>query len=190
MSVVEYIKSPNSAMSMTVPAIHSLHERMWRWWRELRPEFQLTASSIGGISQDTLPKILMMNIVYHQSICALHASIVPLFCWGESDDGWSSARQLSAQTAFEHACTVSALLEVALSTYDRISAMPSFISFAAYSGCAIQIPFMWSSNSTLKAKTTANVRANVKMIHQIAEHWKFAEILVRHPNVFSEGGIA
>ena len=118
-----------------------------------------------------------MNIVYHQSLCALHASIVPLFSWG-AGDGWLSARQLSAQVAFEHACAASELIHAVLSTFDRLAAMPSFIAYAAYSGCAIQIPFMWSSNTAVKDRARANVRANVKMLHILGAYWKFAALLV------------
>ncbi len=121
------------------------------------------------------------NIVYHQSLCALHASIVPLFCWSAGDDSWSSARQLSAQVAFEHACAASALLITVNSTYKRLSAMPSFIAFAAYSGCAVQIPFMWCSNLAVRERAHSNVMANIKMIDTMAAYWKFAALMVRTP---------
>lgn len=62
--------------------------------------------------------------------------------------------------------------------------MPSFISYAAYSGCAIQIPFLWSSNPAVRSRAAGNVRANVQMIHEIAVHWKIAALLVRVPQIY------
>ena len=89
---------------------------------------KLTSSNVAALPQDVLPKVLLMNIVYHQSLCTIHASIVPLFSWGVGDSNWASARQLSAQVAFEHACEASTLIAAVLSTHPRLSAMPSFIS--------------------------------------------------------------
>lgn len=85
---------------------------------------------------------------------------------------------MSAQVAFEHAGTVSKLIQVVLSSYERLSAMPSFIAYAAYCGCAIQIPFMWCLNESVRDTVRRNVQANVKMIHTMADSWKFAGILV------------
>lgn len=154
-----------------------IDEKLSTWWRELPPDFRLTPSKIATLPPDVLPRILLMNIVYHQSLCALHASIVPLFSWA-AGDGWLSARQLSAQVAFEHACAASELIRAVLSTFDRLTAMPSFIAYAAYSGCAIQVPFMWSSNPAVRERAHANVLVNVKMLHTLRAYWRFAALLV------------
>lgn len=168
-------------MSTKVPAIHALDEQLSEWWRKLPPALRLTSSNMVNTPNDLLPKILLLNVVYHQSRCALHASIVPLFCWGQGDETWSTARQTWAQVAYDHACAISELLDAVLLTFNRLSAMPSFIAYAAYCGCAIQIPFMWSSNQTVRERTTANVRTNVQMISTIAAYWKFAALLVNQP---------
>ncbi|KAF7561041.1 hypothetical protein G7046_g3107 [Stylonectria norvegica] len=144
--VVSTIKAPEPLSSGRLASIYALDENISGWWHSVRPDFKLTPTNLKGVPSSALPKILLANIVYHQSICALHASIVPLFSWGTSDGDWSGARQFSAQTAFEHACTVSTLLDAILSGYPRLSAMPSFVAFVAYSGCAVQIPFMGCSN--------------------------------------------
>lgn len=125
-----------------------------------------------------LPLLLLTNLVYHQTLCVLHASIVPLFCWTAGDDAWSLTRQTSAQVAYEHACTVSALIRAALASTAKISAMPTFVAYAAYGGCAILMPFMWCSNLGLRYQAQANVRTNIRMIHGMAEYWKFAALLV------------
>ena len=173
------MRSTDDVLSERITAIHTLDESLSNFWRSLPVEFRLTPSAIAAVSPDLLPKLLLMNIVYHQSLCALHASIVPLFSWSPGDDSWSTARHLSAQVAFEHAVEVSSVIAATLSDYSRISAMPSFISYAAYCGCAIQIPFMWCANELVRDRAQANVRTNIKMIDAMAAYWKFAASLVR-----------
>lgn len=134
---------------------------------------------------DEIPRVMLINMVYHQALCALHASIVPLFCWGEGDETWLSARLLSAQVAYEHAGAASQLLGAVLSNYDRVRAMPSFVAYAAYCGCAIQIPFMWSPNPAVKEKAHTNVKTNMEMIRIAAEDWKFSALLVSSAHVFA-----
>ena len=165
------MKTSELDLSAKITAIHSIDAKLSDWWRDLPLDLKLTTSKVPAISHGTLPKILLMNIAYHQSLCALHASIVPLFCWTPGDETWSTARQMSAQVAFGRATAVSALLTAVLSSFPRLSAMPSFIAYAAYSGCAIQIPFMWSTNLEVKQLAQANVRSNVAMIDTMADYW-------------------
>ncbi|KPM45635.1 hypothetical protein AK830_g918 [Neonectria ditissima] len=177
--VVSLVKSRESGFSTRLTSIYALEESVSNWWETVHSDFKLTPSDISALPLDALPKIFLVNLVFHQSLCVLHASIVPLFSWGSGGHS-STARQLSAQVAFEHACTVSELMKTVLSTYPRLSAMPSFVAYVAYSGCAIQMPFMWCLNSEVKERAHANVRANVKMIHTMASYWKFAELLKIH----------
>lgn len=149
----------------------------------MSPSFKLTPATI-TVSNDSesFPRVLLLNAVYYQSLGALHASIVPLFSWGSGDDSWSTARQCSAQIAYDQACSFSELIKAVLSTYIRTSAIPTFVAYAAYSGCAVQIPFMWCSNTVVRERINANVRANIKMIQNVAAYWKFAALLVtNHP---------
>lgn len=177
-SVVCLIKSPESNFSERITGLHVIDENLSNWWNELRPNFKLTPSNIKAVPEDELPLLLLINIVYNQALCALHASIVPLFCWSAGNGNWSSARQLSAQTAFEHASTASALIQAVHSNFSRLSAIPGFVAYAAYCGCAIQIPFMWCLNPIVKERARANVRANIKMIHTMAIYWKVSALLV------------
>lgn len=179
-SVFFLIKSPESNIRERMMGIYAVDDDISRWWSELRLDFKLTAtaSNISKVPKDQLPNILLINLVYHQSLCALHASVIPLFSWSTGDNSWSSARQSSAQVTYEHACTASALIDTVLSTYTRLSAMHTFVAYAAYSGCAIQIPFMWCLNSEVRERAIANVRANTKMIRAIGQYWKFAALLV------------
>lgn len=179
--MLSLVTAQEASLSERILSIHALDGKLCEWWRRLRPDFKLTASNIAAVPTDALPRILFINIVYHQSLCALHASIVPLFCCCPGDDSWSSARQLSAQVAFEHSCTTSTLINAVLSQFSRLSAMPPFVAYAAYCGCAIQIPFMWCLDQTVKERAQANVRANVKIIHTLANYWRFAALLVSSP---------
>jgi hypothetical protein len=178
-SVVSFIKSPDSGLKSRIPGIHELDENISHWWRNLRPDFKISPSNIATVPRDRLPKILLINIAYHQSLCALHASIVPLFSWSASDESWSLARQLSAQVAFEQAKLVSALIGAVLSNLDSLSAIPGFIAYAAYCACAIQIPFLWCSNLVVKDLAHANIKTNVRLIQSMATYWKFAALLVK-----------
>ncbi|KAH7148209.1 hypothetical protein EDB81DRAFT_791762 [Dactylonectria macrodidyma] len=178
-SVVSSLKS-ESDFSVKLTDIHTLDEKISGWWRSMPSGFKLSPSNITAVPHDALPKVVLANLVYHQSLCALHASIVPLFCWTSSDESWSTARQVSAQRAFDHACEVSELISAVLATYPRLSGMPNFVAYAAYCGSAILIPFMWCLNSKIKERAQANVKANITMIHMMANFWKFAALLQVH----------
>lgn len=182
-SVSSCVKTTGTSLGRELPEIYALHEELSAWWRRLPVEMRLTPTNIATISTELLPNVLLVNVVYHQSLCTLHASIVPLFCWGAApdDDAWSTARKLSAQLAYEHACLTSELLNAVLSTSMNHSAIPSFISYGAYCGCAIQIPFMWSSNRQVRERACANVKANMKMTSIMAKYWKYAALLVPPP---------
>lgn len=176
---VNLIKTPETSLSAgRVTAILTLDDKVSLWWRNLPTILKLEAESLSSVPDAVLPLVLLTNLLYHQTLCVLHASIVPLFCWTAGDDTWSLTRQSSAQVAYEHACTVSALIRAALASTVKISAMPTFVAYAAYGGCAILMPFMWCSNLGLRYQGQADVRTNIRMIHGMAEYWKFAELLV------------
>ncbi|KFZ17772.1 hypothetical protein V501_01572 [Pseudogymnoascus sp. VKM F-4519 (FW-2642)] len=179
-AVFNLIKSPESSISARVSDIHALDAQIAEWWSKLPTSLHLTLSSISGTPHSVLPKLLLIHTVHHQCLCALHSSIVPLFSWGASDNTWLTARNLSAQIAFEHACKASTLFEAILTNSNESSAIPSFIAYAAYCGCAIQIPFMWCSEPSVREKAHANVRTNIRMIHLSAKYWKFSALLEIH----------
>ncbi|KAK3650409.1 hypothetical protein LTR56_006388 [Elasticomyces elasticus] len=180
-SAVHLIKAPQAKLtSDRLAKIHAFDHKVTSWWQSLPSIFRLTSQAPIALGADNYALILLLNLFYHQILCVLHASIVPLFCWTEGDNGWASARQLSAQIAFEHANAVSALITATLSSPQRLSAMPTFVAYAAYGGCAIQIPFIWSSNAVVRHQAQANVRSNIRMICAMAEYWKFAALLSVH----------
>jgi hypothetical protein len=176
--VFALIKSPESNISERVTGILALDDDLSAWWQSLRPDFKLNSVNIALLPVDQVSNVLLINLFYHQSLCALHASIIPLFSWSKGDETWTSARKLSAQVAFEHGCEISALNALALAS--GITARHTFVAYAAYSGCAIQIPFMWCSNVEVKARADANVRTNIQMIRTMAPYWKFAALLEIH----------
>jgi hypothetical protein len=148
------------------------------WWNKVPVAFKLDASTISIIPQKDLPKIILTNLTYHQSLCALHSSIVPLFCWSKGDKTYSSARQLSAQVAFDHAIAISSLISAVLDAGYPLISMPIFVAYAAYSSCAIQIPFLWCSEISVRERAQFNIDANVKMIQGMSSYWKLASLLV------------
>ncbi|KAH8897750.1 hypothetical protein GQ53DRAFT_884572 [Thozetella sp. PMI_491] len=176
-SVVSVIKSHHFRLTAKkVAEIQALDEEISAWWSQLGARFKLQPDAVATIPEDVLPKVLLITMAYYQSLCALHASIVPLFCWSPGDDSWARARQLSAQTAFDHACASSALIAAVLSWYPRLSAVPTFVSHAAYSSCAIQLPFLWCANVAVRDRVRANIKANIEMVDAMAAHWRFAEL--------------
>lgn len=162
-----------------MPAIHSLDARITEWWANVPDHLKLSPDVIATKDKEAIPRLLLMQVAYHQSLCALHASIVPLFSWSSNhgDEYGGLARQLSAQVAFEHACAASTLFELILDTQDASTA-PSFVAYAAYCSCAIQIPFLWSSNLQLQERVRSNIRANVRMIRTLGNYWRFSALLV------------
>lgn len=172
------IRAPEQKVSTRISAIYNLDTMVTEWWGKLPQRFQLTPANVSTIPMHHFPKILLINTVYRQCLTALHASIIPLFSWSTEDDAWPTARRLSASIAFEHAREASAMFEAVLGYYPDPSAVPSFVAYAAYSGCAIQIPFMWCSEQQVRDRAYANVRTNARLIHAIAKHWKFAGLLV------------
>lgn len=158
--------------------IYALDSEVGSWWAKVPTALKLDLTNATNMPKDQISNILLLNLIYHQSICALHASVIPLFSWSIADDSWSSARQSSAQIAFEHACTASSLMNAVCSAHSDIVLTHSFIAYTAYSGCAIQIPFMWCLNKKIKALATANVKTNVMFIRASAPYWKFAALLV------------
>ncbi|CAG1969791.1 unnamed protein product [Fusarium graminearum] len=171
------VRCKETALSSRIQQIFTIEDKLLTWWANVPLRFKVDASANSNVYPESLPKILLINFVYHQSLCALHSSIVPLFCWSKGDTSQSSARQLSAQIAFEHAGAISILTSRILSTSCSLSAMPIFVAYAAYSSCAIQIPFLWCSEPRVRAKARSNVELNMGVIEGMSSYWKLASLL-------------
>lgn len=159
--------------------IHKFDERISKWWGNVPQHLKLAPTDVPTAHPSWFSKILLLNVLYHQSLCALHASIVPLFCWTTSDESCALARKTSAQIAYDHACSISELIDAVLSHCPKLTTMPAYIPYAAYCGCAIQIPFMWNTDPAVQQRVQLNVKANIKMIGRMAPFWKYADLLVR-----------
>jgi hypothetical protein len=176
-----FLKSSKSSITETIHAIHTWDNRIAEWWSTVPKTFQLTPEIVPQHGLDVLPNVLLINAAYHQCLCALHSSIVPLFSWSadDNDNSWLSARLLSAQVAYEHACAASAVFEAVLEHHPHLSALPSFVGFTAYGSCAVQIPFLWCSDPVVRTRAHANVQTNVRIIQTVGRYWKFARLSVR-----------
>ncbi|KAJ9604684.1 hypothetical protein H2200_010798 [Cladophialophora chaetospira] len=174
------VKSPETSISERLNGIYALDDRISDWWSGLPTPHRMTPESVSSAPRHAFPNLLLVNIVYRQCLCALHASIVPLFCWGSAEASWISARQTSAQIAYDHAGAASKLMEAVLSSLQKLSAIPSFVAYAAYSGCAIQIPFTFSSTEAVRQRAQTNVKANFRLIQALSRYWKFTAILESH----------
>ena len=142
--VVPLVRSPPSNSAERLSAIYSLDEDLRKWWKRLPGSLKIDTSCALTVEKDLVPKVLLLDIFFHQSLCVLHSSLVPIFSWSKEDDVLPTAVQTSAQVAYDHACEVSKLIECILNGYERLGAMPSFVAYAAYCGCK-SLTCTWSS---------------------------------------------
>jgi len=176
-SVTVLLECSEPSLNVRVPAILALEEKIQQWWQAVPTNLKLTPENVGSVPRYMTHRVLHLNALYHQSLCSIHASVVPLFS-GIPGDGWAAVRQISAQVAFEHANQMSALIAAFLASTRKTSLAPMFMGYAAYCGCAIQIPFMWCANPDVRERVHANMRANFKLLHMMSSDWKFASLLV------------
>ncbi|KAF5623176.1 uncharacterized protein FTJAE_10699 [Fusarium tjaetaba] len=157
-SVVSVVRSEGD-LNARLQEIFRVENSISSWWNNVPISFKLEASPASSMPPEDLPKIILTNLAYHQSLCALHSSIVPLFF------------------AFDHAVAISSLNSAILNTGYPLSSMPIFVAYAAYSSCAIQIPFLWCSETSVRERAQSNIDANVKMIQGMSGYWKLASLL-------------
>ncbi|KAI8714907.1 hypothetical protein NCS52_01211600 [Fusarium sp. LHS14.1] len=79
--VVCAVKTADVGMDSKIAGICTIENKLLAWWGEVQPDFKLDPHDMRGVEQKEFSTILLTNLVYRQSLCALHASIVPLFCW-------------------------------------------------------------------------------------------------------------
>ncbi|KIN00009.1 hypothetical protein OIDMADRAFT_55899 [Oidiodendron maius Zn] len=166
-----------SDTSSRVRAIQELDSKILEWRSAMPQSLELSAATISLVPPHTLPLLLLIHIVYHQCLCSLHASIIPLFSLGLSEEGFSYARQISAQIAFEHANSVSSLIEAMLEHSLDLSRLPSFVGYSAYCSCVIQAPFISCTKAGIRERALINVLANLRVIQQLGKFWKFIYLL-------------
>ncbi|OQU99385.1 Fungal specific transcription factor domain-containing protein [Cladophialophora immunda] len=178
--VVALIGKPEADLSTRLVGIQAQEARLQEAFSKISGEFQLSCESMPSTAPDDLANLLLLHVIYHQCWCSLHSSIVPLFSWSDGDDNYSYAQQLSGQLALDHSYAVSALLETALGLDWDPRRMPSFIGYAAYCACAIQTPFLWCSNVSVKQHAVRSMLANLKTLQILGNHWVFLKVLGRY----------
>ncbi|GKZ17319.1 hypothetical protein AbraIFM66951_007542 [Aspergillus brasiliensis] len=175
--VCSLIQKPWHNFSSRLGAIHEIDNHISNWRSELPPFLRIDGERIPSELQIPLPILFGLHIIYHQCLCSLHASIVPLFCWGSSVEPFSSARQMSAQIAYDNANSVSNLAKMILNGAYEASRTPSFVGYACYCACAIQIPFLRCANPSVSAQAKQNILTNLKLIQQMGQYWRFISLL-------------
>ncbi|KAI1113205.1 hypothetical protein F5Y14DRAFT_227411 [Nemania sp. NC0429] len=171
------VKQTNAPWSTHFTSLQDLDGRIKQWWARLHCSLRI---SLCEAPPEMRPNLLLLHVLSHACLVALHSSIVPLFSWRPSEKASLYARQLSAQTALHHANAISSLLGAARDAQCEPDTMPSFIGYAAYCACAAQIPFLWCSKLQIKQMAHANLLINFGVIRGIGKYWKFIELLGRN----------
>lgn len=176
--VSKAIKEPDVTFTSRLNDIQQLDRGIREGRSKLCDFFPLECDTMAMVPRGDLQRLLLVHIIYHQCLCSLHSSIVPLFSWSPCDDAFAYAQQLSAQTAYENANSISMLLETALDLDWDSRKMPSFIGYAAYCSCAIQTPFVWCSKAEVRQLAVRGIIANLKALQILGSQWMFLNLLV------------
>ncbi|KAH8690799.1 hypothetical protein BGW36DRAFT_440126 [Talaromyces proteolyticus] len=177
-ATAELVRTSEVGGDLRISAMHTLDKKIEAWWNEIPQYMRLEPKRLALSRQDSLPRLLLIHIIYHQCLCSLHSSIVPIFSLSVNDPQSSQACQLSAQIAYENANIASEYFSAALDDTWDPSRIPSFVAYAAYGACSIQIPFIWCTEKRVREVAHRNVAANIRMIHHLKKYWKFAALLV------------
>lgn len=155
-------------------SLQTLDTRLRAWQKDLPEVFALSRACIGPSKEKC--QILSLHIIYHQVMCALHSSIVPLFSLTPLKGECELFQMTSAQTAFFHAQQVSSIF-VQTGSLIRLPTV-GFLGYAAYCSSAVQMPFLWCQKSHIRQSAYFNIEANLKVLNAVGKHWKLVAILV------------
>jgi hypothetical protein len=144
------------------------------WQKDLPEVFALSRACIRSSKEKG--QILSLHIIYHQVMCALHSSIVPLFSLTPLKGECGLFQTTSAQTAFFHAQKVSSIFIQAGPLF-RLPTV-GFLGYAAYCSSAVQMPFLWCQKIHIRQSAYFNIEANMEVLHAVGKHWKLVAILV------------
>ncbi|KEF58410.1 uncharacterized protein A1O9_06336 [Exophiala aquamarina CBS 119918] len=188
-SVNTLIKSSTLSQENRQAAIYEHDTAVKKWWRGVPDSFRLTPTAptnLATFDRVDLMKIVMINTIYLQSLCALHSSIVPLFSWGPSNLTSEMAQHFSAQVAYHNACLLSELLGMYLEYSTDMAGISSYIGFAAYCSFAIQVPFIKCLNPTVKERAKRNTAINLRVIRGLSEYWRFMTLVERYASYLTK----
>lgn len=180
--ICELVQSKPRNMHSYLLAVQELDLAVSKWYQGLAAPFKAPNETAASEARSTATAaVYMLQFFYHQCLCSLHASIVPLYCWGGLSNDQSSnplAQQLSAQTALEHARSISNLASLVLAGAYPVSQSNSFVGYACYCACAVVMPFLRCANAAVQAQAHRDVLANLGMMQALGQYWRFTKLLV------------
>jgi hypothetical protein len=179
--VYEATKDSSHATPSGLSSIQVLDSELRKWYSELPSVFKLMSDGTSTCNADIRPHVLLLHVTYHQCLCALHCSIVPLFSLSKATDGghYIHSQRLSAQIAFENADAISRIIKANLTQIPSDAyRWPGFVGFALYCSCAIQLPYLWCSDAELSHTIRGNIRDNLSAMAVIGQNWKYVAGLV------------
>ncbi|KND93906.1 putative transcriptional regulatory protein, partial [Tolypocladium ophioglossoides CBS 100239] len=176
-SACRLVQDDKAEVDQTLLAIQKLDSKLRSWRTRLPDDFDLDCAYTETPTK--LIQILSLHIIYHQVMCVLHSSIVPLFSLNPVAAGVCGYFQTaSAQTALFHARQISSIfVRSNCWSLSQSSGSVGFVGCAAYCSCAIQLPFLWCRKSSVRESAHANIKANLEAIRAISKHWKLVAAL-------------
>jgi hypothetical protein len=187
--VYKLIRDAEQEPVARLSALNLLDAQLRRWRAHLPPCFSLSVMSTASrgapndADDDRLRlSVLILHVIYHQCMCALHAFVVPLFSLGPARpfEPYMYGQRLSAQMAYENACEISSVVHTAVSHHpDDAFRWSGFVGYALYCSCAIQLPFLWSVEPAITANARRNIKANLETMAKIGRNWRYVLNLVR-----------
>lgn len=185
-SVYKLIRETTQDPAAKLTAVNQLDARLRQWRAGLPGCFaSVLDNSTTAVDDARLRSaLLILHIIYHQCVCALHASVVPLFSLRPSTSGQLAnlySQRLSAQMAYEHAGHIATLAHQVLARHpDDAFRWSGFVGFALYCACAIQLPFLWSVEPETVERVRAHIRANLETMAKIGRNWRYVLNLAVH----------
>ncbi len=162
--------------------LNLLDAKLRSWRSELPEGFVVLLTTSTRFDSRLRSSLLILHIIYHECICALHASFIPLFSLGPAQPFllYTYSQRLSSQIAFENACEISRLVQEALHAFpDDAFRWSGFVGYALYCSCAVQLPFLWSVSSATAEAARGNIKANLETMAKIGRNWQYVLNLVR-----------
>lgn len=197
-TVCQLVKS-HSKFTAKLLTIQELDLRFSAWRTSLPSSLELD-----DVLQDSSlrrSQVSLLHIIYHQVMSVLHACVIPLFCLHsirptdatdtpaaateadtemetETDPmAYESLQRASAQKALYHARQISHIIsKSALNGVQLLSS--GFTGYAAYSSCAIQLPFLWCRSTNVREMARRNIQVNIAIMDYIQSQWKVVAALV------------
>lgn len=159
-------------------SIQKLDRKLRSWKVDLPDAFEIGgAHPFSSIHSEC---VLSLHIIYHQAMCTLHSSIIPLFSLNPiAADLRGYFQSSSAQTALFHGRQISdILLKSKLCGPSQVPISVAFIGYAAYCSSAIQLPFLWCLKTCVRKSAQINIKVNLETMRYAGKHWKLVAALV------------